>query len=110
MTTEAFDISLQQSLQQFHGQILLLHAAHFFEEFIGQDSDIRFIQANRSQDIDDFIGRYGPRNELVELLIELGSGLFAAIDGNELDDACLNRLMKAYFDVDFFRGIRGRAK
>ena len=50
---------------------MLRHAAHFGEEFFGEDGEIGFLEARGGEDVDDLLGRHGPRDDLTDGVIEV---------------------------------------
>ena len=72
------DLAGQQLPQQLDGQVPLRHAAHLGEELVGEDRDVRLLQAGRGEDVDDLVGGDGPRDDLADGVVELVVGLRAS--------------------------------
>ncbi|MCK9213819.1 MAG: hypothetical protein M0P52_05055 [Rhodoferax sp.] len=62
----------QQFLQQLGGDVLVLEAAHFGEELVAQDADVRLGQTGGGEDVDDLaLGGDGLAHELADGGIDL---------------------------------------
>ncbi len=59
------DLVFQQLGEQFGGDVLVFQAAHFGQELVGQDRDVRSLDARRGEHVDDLVfGGDGLRDEL----------------------------------------------
>jgi hypothetical protein len=49
-------LTREQLLEELHGEVPLGHAAHFGEELLGEDRDVRLLQPRRREDVHDALG------------------------------------------------------
>ena len=71
-----FEFVLEQLLQQLGGDVLVLEAAHFGEELVAQDADVRLGQSGGGEDVDHLaFGRDGFAHELTDGGVDLLGGL-----------------------------------
>lgn len=70
------DFAFEQLLQQLDGEVALRHVAHFGQEFVREDRDVRLLEAGRGEDVHHLVGDDRPRDDLadgeVQLLVRLG--------------------------------------
>ena len=57
---------LEQLLQQLDGEVALSHAPHFGQEFLGEDGDVRLLEARRGEDVDHVFRGHRPRDDLAD--------------------------------------------
>ena len=66
------DLILEQLGEQLSGDVLVLQAAYFGEEFVGQDRDVRALDARSGEEVDDLVfGGDGLRDELPDGVAEV---------------------------------------
>ena len=97
---------LEQLLQQLGGDVLVLEAAHFGEELVAQDADVRLGQAGGGENVDDLaFGGDGLAHELPDGCVDL-LGRFA-VDAALLVQRGLQGLEKGNVVADRRRFIAG---
>jgi hypothetical protein len=75
------DLAFEQALQQFDGQIALGQVAHLGEKGVVENPDVRLVEADRVEHIDDL-----PGND--RRIDDLADGQFALLIGAGVADCC----------------------
>jgi hypothetical protein len=98
LPTAHLDLALQELPQELHGQVLLRHAPDLGQELIGEDGDVRLLQACGGEEVDDTFRRDSLRDDLPDGVVQLL--LWPFLHGRPFCQRCPNSLEERHVIVD----------